>query len=112
VAIFGEQHLRHLLSAYQQYYNESRTHLSLKKDAPIPRDAQGGTRACLANLGRITPSLYPSLKFRQAQTQKGCGHFLSLSHGQRASLHLLHPARASRRIGSAYASVRPLRTKM
>jgi len=40
VAIFGEQHLRHLLSAYQQYYNESRTHLSLKKDAPIPRDAQ------------------------------------------------------------------------
>jgi hypothetical protein len=33
VVIFGEQHLRHLL-------NESRTHLSLKKDAPIPRDAQ------------------------------------------------------------------------
>jgi len=40
VVIFGEQHLRYLLNAYQQYYNESRTHLSLKKDAPIPRDAQ------------------------------------------------------------------------
>jgi hypothetical protein len=27
-------------ASYQEYYNESRTHLSLKKDAPIPRDAQ------------------------------------------------------------------------
>jgi hypothetical protein len=40
VVIFGEQHLRHLLNSYKEYYNESRTHLSLKKDAPIPRDAQ------------------------------------------------------------------------
>jgi Integrase core domain len=40
VVIFGEQHLRHLLNSYQEYYNESRTHLSLNKDTPIPRDAQ------------------------------------------------------------------------
>jgi hypothetical protein len=40
VVIFGEQHLRHLLHCYQEYYNESRPHLSLKKDAPIPRNAQ------------------------------------------------------------------------
>jgi hypothetical protein len=40
VVIFGEQHLRHLLNSYEDYYNESRTRLSLKKDAPIPRDAQ------------------------------------------------------------------------
>jgi hypothetical protein len=38
--IFGESRLRHLLNAYQQYCNDSRTHLSLKKDAPIPRDVQ------------------------------------------------------------------------
>ena len=38
VVVFGEQHLRHLLSSYQRYYNEVRTHLSLTKDAPIPRD--------------------------------------------------------------------------
>jgi transposase InsO family protein len=37
VVILGEQHLRHLLNAYQQYHNESRTHLSLNKDAPTPR---------------------------------------------------------------------------
>jgi hypothetical protein len=29
-----------LLKAYQKYYNEARTHLSLAKDAPIPRAVQ------------------------------------------------------------------------
>jgi hypothetical protein len=29
--------LRHVLQSYLQYYNETRTHLSLDKDAPIPR---------------------------------------------------------------------------
>jgi hypothetical protein len=38
--IFGEQHLRHLLNFYQEYYNEGRTRPSLKEDAPIPRSAQ------------------------------------------------------------------------
>jgi transposase InsO family protein len=45
VVIFGEQHLRHLLNSYQQYYNETRTHLSLKKDAPFPREAPRVGRA-------------------------------------------------------------------
>jgi transposase InsO family protein len=40
VVIFNEQHLRHLLKSYKQYYNEFRTHLSLDKDPPVPRDAQ------------------------------------------------------------------------
>jgi transposase InsO family protein len=40
VVVFGEQHLRHLLHSYQKYYNEARTHLSLNKDAPIPRAVQ------------------------------------------------------------------------
>jgi transposase InsO family protein len=37
VVVFGEAHLRHLLNSYQKYYNEVRTHLSLRKDAPVPR---------------------------------------------------------------------------
>src|SRR5205823_9403312 len=37
VVVFGERHLRHVLNSYQKYYNEARTHLSLHKDAPIPR---------------------------------------------------------------------------
>src|SRR5207247_10974370 len=40
VVVFGEGHLRRLLKSYQKYYNEARTHLSLHKDAPIPRTIQ------------------------------------------------------------------------
>jgi hypothetical protein len=40
VIVFGERHLRHVLKSYQKYYNEARTHLSLHKDAPIPRSVQ------------------------------------------------------------------------
>ena len=41
VVVRGERHLRHLLRSYMTYYNEARTHLSLNKDAPIPREVQG-----------------------------------------------------------------------
>jgi hypothetical protein len=34
------RHLHHLLKSYQRYYNESRTHLSLSKDAPVSRGVQ------------------------------------------------------------------------
>src|ERR1700693_3874250 len=38
--IFGEAHLRQILTSYASYYNESRTHLSLHKDAPLGRAVQ------------------------------------------------------------------------
>jgi transposase InsO family protein len=38
--IFGESHLRRILSAYAAYYNETRTHLALQKDAPLHRAVQ------------------------------------------------------------------------
>lgn len=41
VVVFGEGHLRHLLQCYADYYNRSRTHLSLGKDAPARRQIQG-----------------------------------------------------------------------
>jgi transposase InsO family protein len=37
IIVVGERHLRHLLLSYMNYYNEARTHLSLNKDAPVPR---------------------------------------------------------------------------
>jgi len=37
---FGERHLRHVLGAYQQYYNGTRTHLALAKDSPLTRSVQ------------------------------------------------------------------------
>ncbi len=41
VIVFGERHLRQGLSSYMTYHNEARTHLSLNKDAPVPRTVQG-----------------------------------------------------------------------
>ena len=40
VVVFGERHLRHLLTIYSAYYDEARTHLALNKDAPLHRAAQ------------------------------------------------------------------------
>ena len=40
VIVFGECHLRLLLRSYVNYYNETRTHLSLDKDAPVSRAIQ------------------------------------------------------------------------
>ena len=40
VVIFGETHLRRILSAYAAYYNKARTHLALQKDAPLHRAVQ------------------------------------------------------------------------
>jgi len=47
VVVSGERHLRHLLLSYMAYYNSARTHLSLNKDAPLPRAVQA--------IGRILP---------------------------------------------------------
>src|SRR3954470_20510716 len=33
----SDRHLRHVLRAYQQYYNGTRTHLALGKDSPLTR---------------------------------------------------------------------------
>lgn len=48
--IFGEAHLRRVLRAYAQYYNLTRTHLSLDKDTPMSRPVQ--------REGRIRPTPY------------------------------------------------------
>ncbi len=37
IVVVGERHLRHVLLSYMKYYNETRTHLSLDKDAPVTR---------------------------------------------------------------------------
>jgi len=40
MVVIGERHLKRLLSEYVHYYNTTRTHLSLAKDAPEPRSVQ------------------------------------------------------------------------
>jgi transposase InsO family protein len=40
IIVFGEEHLRRILSSYQTYYNEARTHLSLERNSPVPREVE------------------------------------------------------------------------
>jgi hypothetical protein len=40
ILIFGESHLRRVLASYTAYYNQTRTHLALQKDAPLRRAVQ------------------------------------------------------------------------
>ena len=62
VIIIGERHLRHVLRSYQQYYNGTRTHLSLAKDSPLTRSVQAGREhSSAADPRRIAPSLRPDL---------------------------------------------------
>jgi len=40
IIVLGEAHLRRTLKSYPRYYNETRTHLALGKDAPVSRPVQ------------------------------------------------------------------------
>jgi transposase InsO family protein len=40
IVIFNERHLRRVLSSYVDYYQRTRTHLSLDKDCPDSRPIQ------------------------------------------------------------------------
>jgi len=54
VVVFGERHLRHVLLSYMNYYNETRTHLSLDKDSPLPRTVErAGGILCRPVLGGL-----------------------------------------------------------
>src|ERR1700758_3121254 len=54
VVVLGERHLRHVLLSYKDYYNATRTHLSLNKDAPVPRSVEwAGKIVCRPILGGL-----------------------------------------------------------
>src|SRR5262245_49741105 len=60
--------LRHVLFLYMDYYNRARTHLSLNKDAPVPRAIQA--------IGAIhaNPILVPTIAFRRLFVCLVLGH--------------------------------------
>jgi putative transposase len=43
IIILSQRHLRRVLTRYDSYYHQSRTHLSLEKDAPTPRRVHAAT---------------------------------------------------------------------
>jgi hypothetical protein len=44
IVVTGEEHLRHILACYMEYYSAVRTHLSLGKNAPNERAVQSRGR--------------------------------------------------------------------
>jgi transposase InsO family protein len=54
IIVLREAHLRRILKSYARYYNETRTHLALDKDAPVSRPVQRtGVVRSLAILGGL-----------------------------------------------------------
>ncbi len=70
VLIYGERHLRRILTIYSVYYNETRTHLGLGKDAPQPRPIQ---RCELSSPPRSSPDytiVIRGYNFREGQARQ------------------------------------------
>ncbi len=53
VVVIGERHLLGILSKYADYYNGTRTHLSLAKDAPEPRSVQAPSQGSVVEVPRV-----------------------------------------------------------
>jgi hypothetical protein len=53
VVVIGERHLLGILSRYVDYYNGTRTHLSLAKDAPEPRGVQPPSQGRVVEVPRV-----------------------------------------------------------
>ena len=53
VIVLNERHLRRILAEYVAYYNESRTHLSLDMDSPVPRPVQAPNQGEVVSLPQV-----------------------------------------------------------
>src|SRR5438445_12666805 len=53
VVVLSERHLREILSKYVDYYNATRTHLSLVKDAPESRSVQPPSQGRVVEVPRV-----------------------------------------------------------
>lgn len=53
VIVINERHLRRVLRSYFEYYHESRTHLSLGRNAPIERDVEPPTKGRVVAIPQV-----------------------------------------------------------
>lgn len=71
IVVFGERHLRHVLLSYMRYYNGTRTHLSLNKDAPISRAAETTGRICCRPILGGLHRQYVRIRFATGTSRNG-----------------------------------------
>jgi hypothetical protein len=58
VIVFNKARRLRILASYLAYYHESRTHLSLDRDAPVPRQVEPpgrGRVTAIPQVGRLHP---------------------------------------------------------
>jgi Integrase core domain len=67
VVVIGERHRRAILTKYVDYYNGSRTHLSLAKDAPEPRTVQRPSEGRVVAMPRVGGLHHPRGRTRPAE---------------------------------------------
>jgi transposase InsO family protein len=53
VTVLGEAHLKRILTAYFQYYHESRCHLALDRNAPVPRQFEAPDRGEVISIPQV-----------------------------------------------------------
>jgi putative transposase len=53
VIVLDQSHLRRILTSYFSYYHESRTHLSLKRNSPIPREIEPPGAATVISVPQV-----------------------------------------------------------
>ena len=83
VVVFGERHLRHVLLSYMNYYNETRTHLSLDKDSPLSRTVERAGRILCRQSSADCITNTSGFDLRQAQRLVHRGvRYVGLEAGQ------------------------------
>jgi hypothetical protein len=91
IVIFNQRHLRRALSSYVDYYQSTRTHLSVDKDCPQSRPIQQGTADCINRYERLSATL--GEKETDMVSKDLCiEEFFDFDHGL---LRLIAPARNS-----------------
>ena len=49
----GDAHLKRILTAHLQYYHESRCHLALDRNSPVPRQVEAPARGAMISIPQI-----------------------------------------------------------
>ena len=90
--IFGETHLRRILSAYAAYYNQARTHLGITKRCALASSSPSVRWCCRDScLGRATSPIHPDIIFgkdrwswlgRKRASQLQCATFRAAGGGR------------------------------
>ena len=53
VIVLGDRHLKRILGDYLEYYHQVRTHLSLDRNAPVPREVEPPSKGRVVSVPKV-----------------------------------------------------------